>query len=153
MDVPLERFDVLLRELLSFGLAERGDDGRWHFTAGVDDRLTALAASQRPAERPVLRFGTACAACHALRPTRPHGGRHLCDDCIRRVAQPAWGAGESPEAGPFTGEVGVDVVGHADVVDDGPSAADDVPGTGGPPAGRRLVSHYRAPAAWVDRPG
>lgn len=132
MEVPLARFDVLLRDLLSFGLAVQADDGGWHFAPGVDERLTELAASQRPSARPVLRFGTSCAGCHATRVTRLHGGRHLCEECIRRLAAPAQDAGPILEERPLS-----------------------EPGLAEPPElpGRRLVARYRAPAAWTDPQG
>lgn len=137
MEVPLARFDVLLRDLVTFGLAVQTDDGSWHFAPGVDDRLTEIAASQRPADRPVLRFGTSCAGCHALRVTRLHEGRHLCEDCIRRGSAPVEDAGldpEDPEDLEYAPRSEPGFPGDLDLRD------------------RRLVAHYRGPAA-ADGPG
>lgn len=82
---PVERFDPLLRDLLAYGLIEAEDGDRWALAPEVQQRLTALVATQRPSTAAVLHFGFPCARCHASGITRLHDGRHLCDACIEQV--------------------------------------------------------------------
>lgn len=125
MDVPVERFDALLRDLVCFGLVVGNEEGRWHLRPDVEMRVGVLAASQRPAGAPVVHFGTTCARCHATRVTRWHEGQYLCEACNRDG-----GDAEIVDAGS----------GQQRAPDPGPARMGELPG-------RRLVSHFRTPPA------
>lgn len=79
---PIERFDPLLRSLLTWNLVEQGDEGRWELPAAVTQRLAELSAltrSDTPSE--VVYFGHACSVCGTSGLTRRRGERYLCDKC------------------------------------------------------------------------
>lgn len=86
MDVPVERFDPLLRDLLCYDLVVETEPGHWHLRAPFAARLAALAVGQRPTTAPVLRIGVSCASCHVATVTRLHEGRFLCEACIGATA-------------------------------------------------------------------
>jgi hypothetical protein len=93
---PIERFDPLLRNLLSWGLAYELEDGTWALRPEVAERLSRLAQlTRRPETAAVVYFGHFCAACRTAGPTRMHDGRYLCDAC-RRASVQGPGRGEEP---------------------------------------------------------
>ncbi len=98
-DANLDRFDPMLRALVTFGLVEpeSGDDGRdtgdarnggrtarWRLIPAVQRRLEELVAPAPPADK-LIYFGHRCASCGQHAPTRMHSGVLLCDAC-REVA-------------------------------------------------------------------
>lgn len=87
MDVPVERFDALLRDLVHYDLVTEEGPGQWRLRPAVESRLAQLATGQRAGSTPDLRIGVSCMGCHALAVTRLHGGRYLCDDCLARTPE------------------------------------------------------------------
>lgn len=87
MDVPVERFDALLRDLVHYDLVTEEGPGQWRLRPAVESRLAQLAKGQRAGSSPDLRIGVSCMGCHALAVTRLHGGRYLCDDCLARTPE------------------------------------------------------------------
>lgn len=86
---PIERFDPLLRNMLSWHLVEESPAGGWQLRADVVQRLNGLARLSRPSEpHEVVYFGHNCAGCRSNGLTRFSDGRYLCDEC-RRAADVA----------------------------------------------------------------
>lgn len=81
MDVSVDRFDALLRDLLCYDLVVEEEPGRWRLRPAFEERMSTLAAAQRPASAPVLHIGVSCMGCHAANVTRLYQGRYLCDTC------------------------------------------------------------------------
>ena len=80
---PIERFDPLLRNLLSWGLVEETAGG-WALRDDVSARLTHLTQlTSRNAPGEVVFFGHACAVCRSSGLTRLRDGRYLCEACRR----------------------------------------------------------------------
>jgi len=87
---PIERFDPLLRNLVSWNLVTRGTRPHsWRLTEAAQRRLEELAASTGPvtAERMVY-LDHFCADCHLPVRTRVYEGLYLCESCIERRAMP-----------------------------------------------------------------
>lgn len=81
---PIERFDPLLRNLLSWGLVERAAEGGWRLRPEVHDRLNRLAHVADAADTSqIVYFGHACAGCRSSGMTRLRDGVYLCDRCRR----------------------------------------------------------------------
>jgi len=88
---PIERFDPLLRNLVTWDLITRGTRPRsWRLTEVAQRRLDELAGSSSPvsAEQMVY-FNHRCADCQLPVRTRVHDGLYLCDSCIERRAMPS----------------------------------------------------------------
>ncbi|HVC14655.1 MAG TPA: hypothetical protein VND62_07325 [Acidimicrobiales bacterium] len=82
-DHPIERFDPLLRNMLSWNLLERTDRG-WDLRPEVADRLNSLAKiTTRDEPTEVVYFGHTCVGCKSNGLTRLRDGQYLCDDCQR----------------------------------------------------------------------
>lgn len=84
---PIERFDPLLRNMLSWHLVEETDSGSWELRPDVVERLSGLAKYTRrnePSE--VVYFGHICVGCRSNGLTRFRDGQYLCDEC-RRAAE------------------------------------------------------------------
>lgn len=99
-DHPIERFDPLLRNLLTFGLVQQDASGAWRLTDDAARRLDWLATLDQRSRTSgvVIYFGHNCAGCHEAGPTRRHEDRYLCDPCRRAAIATAGAAG--PEARP-----------------------------------------------------
>jgi hypothetical protein len=83
---PLERFDPLLRALLSWDLVSlTNDDGAatWQLTPDAQQRLAELARPRSQPPENVVHLGGRCEECRSRRSLRLSGGRLLCDDCRR----------------------------------------------------------------------
>lgn len=100
----IERFDPLLRDLLTWGLVTRDPTepgSPWRLAETAQRRLDALPT---PAERVVppenlIYFDHACHQCHRHGPTRLNGGTYLCDECrLQRATQPAAAVPEETQA-------------------------------------------------------
>lgn len=103
----IDRFDPLLRDLLSWGLVHNGrDDGdgdgtdsdpgaaRWQLTDQAQQRLSELATRVAPpASDQVLYLDRLCAHCRQRLPTRLTEAGFLCDACRQRAAEPEPGPG------------------------------------------------------------
>jgi hypothetical protein len=98
-DANLDRFDSVLRALVTYGLVEQesenGDDrgdneapgrtSRWRLIPAVQRRLEALVPPAPPADK-LIYFGHRCASCGQHAPTRMHSGVLLCDACRESVS-------------------------------------------------------------------
>lgn len=83
---PIERFDPLLRNMLSWNLVHETDAG-WELRPEVAERLAGLARyTKHDAPSEVVYFGHNCAGCRSNGLTRFRDGQFLCDDC-RRAAE------------------------------------------------------------------
>lgn len=81
---PIERFDPLLRNLLSWGLVERNADGGWCLRPETHERLDLLAhVTGNDVVSEVVYFGHNCAGCRTSGMTRLRDGVYLCDPCRR----------------------------------------------------------------------
>ena len=80
---PVERFDPLLRGLLSWDLVSFGQDGRvgWQLTPDAQRRVAELARSRSQPPEDIVHLGGRCEQCRSRRSLRLSGGRLLCDDC------------------------------------------------------------------------
>jgi hypothetical protein len=81
---PVERFDPLLRALLSWDLVSPGDgDGgtTWQLTPEAQRRVSQLARTRSQPDEAVVHLGGRCEQCRRRRTLRLSGGRLLCDDC------------------------------------------------------------------------
>ncbi len=88
-DHPMDRFDPLLRNMLSWDLVVETEDGSWILRPEVVERLGHLARYTRPNEpSEVVYFGHICAGCRSNGLTRLRDGVYLCDEC-RRAADVA----------------------------------------------------------------
>lgn len=84
---PVERFDPIFRNLLSWGLVEPKPDGGWELHPDVVARLTHLSHMSRATDATeVVYFGHACAVCRASGLTRLRDGQYICDPCRRAAA-------------------------------------------------------------------
>lgn len=81
---PIERFDPLLRNLLSWGLVERTAEGGWRLRPETHARLDRLAhVTDRAEASEIVYFGHSCASCRSSGMTRLRDGVYLCDSCRR----------------------------------------------------------------------
>jgi len=87
---PIERFDPLLRNLVTWDLVTRGTRPRsWRLTEVAQRRLDELAGSSSPVRtEQMVYFNHRCAHCHLPVRTRVYDGLYLCDSCIERRALP-----------------------------------------------------------------
>jgi hypothetical protein len=83
---PIESFDSLLRNLLTYDLVEQ-DDGRWVLRPFAARRLSELADSSPQHARVSVYIGYLCERCHAAGITRAFEGQRLCDACIEAASQ------------------------------------------------------------------
>ncbi|GEM_PF-2566874 len=94
---PIESFDSLLRNLLTYDLVEQSDD-RWVLRPFAARRLSELADAAPQHARISVYIGYLCERCHAAGITRAFQGQRLCDACIRAaMEQPN---GTAPESAP-----------------------------------------------------
>lgn len=78
----VERFDPLLRGMVTAGLVEREpQSGGWQVSPAARRRLDEILSTEEPVGGVTLRVGCRCSACRQHRVTRLHGERYLCDDC------------------------------------------------------------------------
>lgn len=86
----LERFDPLLRDLITWRLVEKesGSEGAaWRLTDPVRRRLEQLSPRPIAAEK-LLYFDHRCVRCGRRRVTRLRGGHYVCDACSESEAAP-----------------------------------------------------------------
>lgn len=84
-EIPIETFDALLRDLVTWDLVvpSEGDDAQaWHLVARAQQRLGDLAATRGPwpAGRTAY-LGRQCADCGRRQLTWVRDGTYLCDPC------------------------------------------------------------------------
>ena len=95
-NMPIDRFDPLLRDLLTWGLivpTQSGEAPRWKLAEAAEERLCELAAGADPGPpEMVVRLGRRCAKCQDRRPTWLRGGAYICEAC---------GGEGNPEAVPY----------------------------------------------------
>lgn len=102
-DIPIETFDALLRDLVTWNLVvpeEREGEQGWQLAPAAQRRLSELtrACAPWPVERTAY-FGRRCADCGRREPTRLREGAQICESCWQeRVARSQVVA--SPEAEP-----------------------------------------------------
>ncbi|MDA8318048.1 MAG: hypothetical protein M0010_23205 [Actinomycetota bacterium] len=81
---PIEQFDPLLRNMLTWDLVQETGDGRWDLRPDVAERLATLARyTNRSEPSEVVYFGHVCAGCKSNGLTRLRDGMYLCDECRR----------------------------------------------------------------------
>jgi hypothetical protein len=99
---PIENFDPLLRDLASYGLANKdsGEGRGWHLSEAAQSRLNELHDARRAAVRPenLVYLDHLCARCHTRGLTRLREGAYLCDDCSRQAADDPDATDEADEA-------------------------------------------------------
>lgn len=96
MDYPIERFDSMLRSIVSFGLAQRNDaDGppTWQFVPEAQQRLEQLARESGllavwSEARQMVYLDRHCALCGNRVRTRLRDGMYLCDQCDGATSNP-----------------------------------------------------------------
>jgi hypothetical protein len=84
-EIPIDTFDALLRDLVTWDLVVRGegdDSQTWRLVARAQQRLgdLALARGAWPAERTAY-LGRRCADCRRRELTWERDGTYLCDPC------------------------------------------------------------------------
>jgi hypothetical protein len=84
-EIPIEKFDALLRSLVTWDLAvrEEGNEAQnWHLVRRAQERLTALAHPHGPwpAERTAY-VDHQCADCGRRKLTWLRDSTHVCDPC------------------------------------------------------------------------
>lgn len=83
---PIEQFDPIFRNLLSWRLVEPTPGGGWVLHPDAADRLTHLSQAARSAESAeIVYFGHPCAVCRASGLTRLRDGQYICDACRRGI--------------------------------------------------------------------
>ena len=87
-EIPIETFDALLRDLVTWDLVVRGDrDGAetWCLVARAQQRLGELATARKPwpPERTAY-LGRRCADCHRRQLTWERDGTYLCGPCLEQ---------------------------------------------------------------------
>jgi len=88
---PIKTFDPLLRDLVAFGLVQRGDGagGAWQLSAAVQRRLDELAnPTGAPAPERLVYLDHRCASCRRRGVTRLFEGAYLCDACLQERRSP-----------------------------------------------------------------
>ncbi|MGD0255800.1 MAG: hypothetical protein ABSB99_09675 [Acidimicrobiales bacterium] len=101
---PIETFDSLLRDLVSWGLVERQDTDTetrtpWQLVPDAQHRLDELLSRARvPGAEADFYLDHLCADCHQRGLTKHHGGSYLCETCWteRQARLEAVGAEPSP---------------------------------------------------------
>ena len=98
MKYPIQRFDPLFRNLVTWDLVTKGTRPRsWRLTEVAQRRLDELAGSSSPVRtEQMVYFNHRCADCHLPVRTRVYEGLYLCDSCIDRRTTPVTDAG-APE--------------------------------------------------------
>ncbi|MGA2805978.1 MAG: hypothetical protein ABSF89_16585 [Acidimicrobiales bacterium] len=86
--IPIETFDALLRDLMTWDLVVRGEGDNaqnWSLVARAQRRLGELATAQEPwpPERTAY-VGRRCADCHRRQLTWARDGAYLCDPCFEQ---------------------------------------------------------------------
>ncbi len=96
---PIERFDPLLRDLVTWDLVNRGTRPHsWKLTDAAQRRLEELVGWSAPvATEQMVYLDHRCADCQQHVRTRIHDGLYLCDGCAERRATPS--AAVIPAAG------------------------------------------------------
>ena len=87
-EIPIETFDGLLRDLLTWDLVVpgEGDDAQtWNLVARAQRQLGVLASARGPwpAERTAY-LGRQCADCGGRRLTWLREGSYVCDPCLQK---------------------------------------------------------------------
>jgi hypothetical protein len=87
-EIPIETFDALLRDLVTWDLVVQGEGDEaqtWRLVARAQQRLGDLAAARGPwpAER-TAHLGRRCADCHRRQLTWERDGTYLCDPCLEQ---------------------------------------------------------------------
>jgi hypothetical protein len=87
-EIPIETFDALLRDLVTWNLAVPGDGDdaqAWHLVARAQQRLGELTANRGPwpAERTAY-LGRRCADCGGSQLTWLRDGTYVCDPCWQK---------------------------------------------------------------------
>jgi len=85
---PIETFDPLLRDLVSWGLVERDESaaGSWRLVDAAQRQLTEIVASTGPlSAESMLYFDHLCARCHQRELTRLVDGSYLCNSCTDAI--------------------------------------------------------------------
>lgn len=104
-DIPVETFDALLRDLVTWDLVvpgEQGDEEGWQLAPRAKRRLSELTSTRSPwpVERTAY-FGRRCADCRRHAPTRLREGVHICEQCWQeRVSRNEAGTQPPAEPGP-----------------------------------------------------
>ena len=85
--IPIDTFDGLLRDLLTWDLVVPGEgsDGKtWHLVERAQQQLGVLATARGPwpAERTAY-LGRQCADCRGRRLTWLREGSYVCDSCLQ----------------------------------------------------------------------
>ena len=100
---PINRFDALLRDLITWGLVdqeETKDGPSWRLVDAAQRRLGELMWPGHPlVAEAVIYLDHRCADCHLRAPTRLHEGSYLCDACWAMRSEAA-ATLPSPEAPP-----------------------------------------------------
>lgn len=92
-EIPIDTFDALLRDLLTWDLvvpAEGDDPQTWQLVARAQQRMGVLAKSRGPwpAERTAY-LGRLCADCRRRQLTWRRGDAYVCDPCwLKHHASP-----------------------------------------------------------------
>ena len=80
-DYPIERFDPLLRDLITWDLVVK-TSGQWLLSDSAEQRLDELVEWSGPVDsEQMVYFDHQCADCHGHIRTRLYGGLYLCDGC------------------------------------------------------------------------
>jgi hypothetical protein len=85
---PVQTFDPLLRDLVTWGLVVRAPSdedgpGDWQLSPGAQERLGELVTgTPAPVPERLVYFDHLCARCHLREPTRLYGGAYLCAPCL-----------------------------------------------------------------------
>jgi hypothetical protein len=83
--LPIETFDALLRDLLTWSLVEpeaTPSGTAWRLTEDAARRLDELSRTRPLSADRVVYFDHRCARCGARRPTWLREGRYLCEVCL-----------------------------------------------------------------------
>ena len=89
-DYPIERFDPLLRDLITWDLVVKTrTSGQWLLSDSAEQRLDELVEWSSPVDsEQMVYFDHHCADCPGHIRTRLHGGLYLCDRCRELRATP-----------------------------------------------------------------
>lgn len=114
MRITTDRFDPLLRDLLTWNLVEAdqtSEGTRWRLSERVQQRLEQIAAKPSRATHEIDYFTHPCDRCKDREITRLRNGEYVCDECwasaggelpvreLRRAAPEVYVASEGrPEA-------------------------------------------------------
>lgn len=87
---PIDTFDPLLRDLVSWGLVERdeGGAGSWRLVDAAQRRMTELIAANKPRRADaVVYFDHLCWRCHRRELTHLIDGDYICNECREKVRE------------------------------------------------------------------